>query len=44
MAEGTELKAAEKKQPQAVETFMTKVEATDVMKKAKNVGRRRASQ
>lgn len=44
MATGTELKAAEKKHPQADDTFMTIVEARVVMKNAKNVGRRFAIQ
>lgn len=44
MASGTELKAAEKKHPQAEDTFMMSVEASEVMRKAKAVGRSCASQ
>lgn len=44
MARGTELKAAEKKQPQAVDTFMMSVEAIAVTRKAKKVARSWASQ
>lgn len=43
MANGSELNAVEKKQPQAVATFITNITEMAVIKNAKNVGRKPAT-